>query len=307
MVPLNDGAELTQEEIMKKWFSQDVFAEAAEQGDFEKDESNDEMDIDDGPKEKTSIAKKVKENKAAAPAVVDHPQPQASSKTADDFEIVPAPATDSSDDSSSDESEEDVETKAEILAYAKKMMSKKQREQILDDAYNKYMFDDEGLPKWFLDEEKRHRQPIKPISKEEINAMKKQFKEIDARPAKKVAEAKARKKRDAMRKLEKVRKKANAISDQTEISDRSKRKQIEQLYKKAVPKRPKKEYVVAKKGVQVKTGKGKVLVDRRMKKDARKRGMGKGGKGGSKGKGKGPKGKGASKASSAKKGKQRAK
>ncbi|XP_047157343.1 pre-rRNA 2'-O-ribose RNA methyltransferase [Vigna umbellata] len=307
MVPLNEGAEPTQEEIMKKWFSQDIFAEAAEEGDFEKDESKDEMDIDDEPKEKTSVAKKVKENKTAAQAVVDHPQPQAS-KTVDDFEIVPAPGTDSSDDSSSDESEEDVETKAEILAYAKKMMRKKQREQILDDAYNKYMFDDEGLPKWFLDEEKKHRQPVKPLTKEEIAAMKAQFKEIDARPAKKVAEAKARKKRAAMKKLEKVRKKANAISDQTEISDRSKRKQIEQLYKKAVPKRPKKEYVVAKKGVQVKTGKGKVLVDRRMKKDARKHGMGRAGKGGSKGKkDKASKGKGASKASSAKKGKQRTK
>ncbi|TKY67569.1 AdoMet-dependent rRNA methyltransferase spb1 [Spatholobus suberectus] len=297
MVPLNDGAELTQEEIMNKWFSQDVFTEAVEDGDFEKDGSKDEMDIDE-PKEKTSIAEKVKENKTAASAVVDHPQPRAS-KAAEDFEIVPAPATDSSDYSSSDESEEeDVETKAEILAYAKKMMRKKQREQILDDAYNKYMFDDEGLPKWFLDEERRHRQPIKPISKEEIAAMRAQFKEIDARPAKKVAEAKARKKRAAMRKLEKVRKKANAISDQTEISDRSKRKQIEQLYRKAAPKKPKKEYVVAKKGVQVKAGKGKVLVDRRMKKDARKRGMGKAGKGGSKMKGKAPKGRGSSKASS---------
>ncbi|CAJ1933542.1 unnamed protein product [Sphenostylis stenocarpa] len=307
LVPHHDGAELTQEEIMNKWFSQDVFAEAAEEGDFEKDESKDEMDIDDEPKAKTSIAKKVKENKTAAPVVVDHPQPQASKTAADDFEVVPVPATDSSDDSSSDESEEDIETKAEILAYAKKMMRKKQRERILDDAYNKYMFDDEGLPKWFLDEEKRHRQPIKPISKEEIAAMRAQFKEIDARPAKKVAEAKARKKRVAMRKLEKVRKKANAISDQTEISDRSKRKQIEQLYKKAAPKRPKKEYVVAKKGVQVKTGKGKVLVDRRMKKDARKRGMSKAGKGGSRVKGKNPKGKGPSKASAAKNGKQRSK
>ncbi|KAK7312337.1 hypothetical protein VNO77_36118 [Canavalia gladiata] len=313
VVPLNDGSEPTQEEIMNKWFSQDVFAEAVKDGDFEKYESKDEMDIIDGPQEKTPVAKKGKKNETSASMVIDHPQPQAS-KAEEDFEVVPAPGTDSSDDSSSDESEEeDVETKAEILAYAKKMMRKKQREQMLDDAYNKYMFDDEGLPKWFLDEEKKHRQPIKPVTKEEIAAMRAQFKDIDARPAKKVAEAKARKKRAAMRKLEKVRKKANAISDQTEISDRSKRKQIEQLYKKAVPKRPQKEYVVAKKGVQVKTGKGKVLVDRRMKKDARKRGMGKAGKGGSKTKGKAPKGKGFSKDSkgkgfskdSAKKGKQR--
>ncbi|KAL6506787.1 hypothetical protein OROHE_022224 [Orobanche hederae] len=156
------------------------------------------------------------------------------------------------------------------------------------------MVDDEEGPKWYVDYIRKHYQPRKPITKEEIAAMKAYFKEIDTRPAKKVAEAKARKKRNAMKKLEKVRKKANAISDQPDISDRSKGMQIEQLYKKAIPKRPKKEYVVAKKGVQVRTGKGKVLVDRRMKKDARKQGVGKGGKGGSKGKSRAPKGKGSS-------------
>lgn len=279
MVPLDDGLEPTQEEVINKWFSQDIFAKAVEDGELKEQESKDDMDVDEH-EEKPSIAKKAKENKAKASTKTDNLKSEAS-KVKDDFEIVPAPATDSSDDSSSDESEEDVETKAEILACAKKMLRKKQREHILDDAYNKYMFDDEGLPKWFLDEEKRHRQPIKPVTKEEIAAMKAQFKEINARPAKKVAEAKARKKRVAMRKLEKVRKKANTISEQADISDRSKRKQIEQLYKKAAPKKPQKEYVVAKKGVQVKTGKGKVLVDRRMKKDLRKRRMGKPGKGGS--------------------------
>ncbi|CAK8576541.1 unnamed protein product [Lathyrus sativus] len=297
MVPLNDGAALTQEEITNTWFNQDIFAEAVEEQDFERDDSENEMDID-GPKEKMpvaikikgnkSVSDKIKENKSADSAMMNHTQPQASKEM--DFEIVPQPDTDS-DDSSSDESDWDVETKAESLALASKMIRKKKREQILDDAYNKHMFHDEGLPKWFQDDERKHCQPEKPITKEEVAAMKAQFKAIDARPAKKVAEAKARKKRVAMRKLEKVRKKANVISDQPDISERSKSKQIDRLYKNAVPKRPQKEYVVAKKGVQVKTGKGKVLVDRRMKKDMRKSGMGKAGKRGSKAKGgKAPKG-----------------
>ncbi|KAF5448834.1 hypothetical protein F2P56_029333 [Juglans regia] len=297
VVPLDEEVP-TQEEISNKWFSQDIFAEAVKEGDLEKDDSDSEMQVD--RQEKLSIPKKSKEKIANRSAGSDHPQLQAS-KADNDFEIVPAPDTDSSDDSSSDELEdEDVDTKAEILACAKKMLRKKQREQLLDDAYNKYMFQDEGLPKWFLEEEKRHRQPIKPVTKEEIVAMRAQFKEIDARPAKKVAEAKARKKRVAQRKLEKVRKKANVISDQADICDRSKRKQIEQLYKKAVPRKPKKEVVVAKKGVQVKVGKGKVLVDRRMKKDARTSGKGKPGKG-MKGKNvKAQKGKGSHKASARK-------
>lgn len=300
MVPFNDGEVPTEEEITRKWFDQDIFAKAAEDGDLEtaearnleKYESEDEMLVD-GQEKEIATPKKSAKNAAGS----DRTQPP-SSTAENDFEIVPAPATDSSDDSSSDESEDDdVDSKAEILACAKKMLRKKRREQMLDDSYNKYMFDDEGLPGWFVEEEKRHCQPIKPVTKEEIAAMRAQFKEINARPAKKVAEAKARKKRVAARKLEKVRKKANDISKQTEISDHSKGRLIEQLYKKAAPKRPKKEYVVAKKGVTVKVGKGKVLVDRRMKKDAR--GMGKPGKGGlKKGKNaKGQRGKGPAKTS----------
>ncbi|KAM1760178.1 hypothetical protein ACFX14_003091 [Malus domestica] len=324
---LDEGDGPTQEEITNNWFSQDIFAEAVEQGDLDNSGSEDEMQVEkqeklpvlekanektaiQNGKEKTAIQNAKKNTGDDAAGTKGH-KLQAS-KADDDFEIVPAPGTDSSDDSSSDESEDmDIDKKAEILACAKKMLRKKPREQMLDDAYNKYMFDDDGLPRWFLDEEKRHRQPIKPVTKEEINAMKAQFKEIDARPAKKVAEAKARKKRVAFRKLEKVRKKANTISDQPDISDRSKRKQIEQMYKKAAPKRPQKEYVVAKKGVQVRVGKGKVRVDRRMKKDARGSGPGKRpGKGnskkgktaakgerGGKGAGKGDRGKGPGKAS----------
>ncbi|XP_023512222.1 adoMet-dependent rRNA methyltransferase spb1-like [Cucurbita pepo subsp. pepo] len=305
MVSLDDGGEPTQEEIANKWFGQDIFAEAAEDGDLKELGSEDDMQVD-GPKEKTAVTKVAKSNisKNAREKSKISTNAKDSIKADDEFEVVPAPATDSSDDSSSEESEdEEPDTKAEILACAKKMLRKKQREQFLDDSYNKYMFDDTGLPKWFLDEEKRHRQPIKPITKEEVAAMRAQFKEIDARPAKKVAEAKARKKRVAMKKLEKVRKKANIISDQADISDRSKSKMIDQLYKKAVPQRPKKEFVVAKKGVQVRVGKGKTLVDRRMKKDARKHGMSKQGKGSKKGKNsKAPRGKGGSAKASGKKG-----
>ncbi|KAF8406450.1 hypothetical protein HHK36_008537 [Tetracentron sinense] len=279
MVPLVDEELPTREQITEKWFSQDIFAEAMEEGDFGKNDSEDEME--DIQEQKLPIPKKANKDVSYRSTDSNFPEVRVSKSEAD-FEIVPAPATDSSGDSSSssDESEEeDDDKKAEILAFAKKLLRKKQREEILDDAYNKYMFDDEGLPPWFLDEERKHRRQIKPVTKEEIAAMKAQFKEIDARPAKKVAEAKARKKRVAMRRLEKVRHKANNISDQTDINDRSKSKLIDQLYKKAIPKRPKKEYVVAKKGVQVKLGKGKVLVDRRMKKDARSRGVGKSGKG----------------------------
>ncbi|XP_069147714.1 uncharacterized protein [Solanum lycopersicum] len=276
VVPLEDAP--PQEEIMKMWFTQDVFAEAEEQDVLDMYDINDEMQIDGGTKKiqqskELTNDKQQGETKDMTRRKTNGGLQVSASKADDDFEIVPAPATDSSD-SSSDESDDDIDTKAEILSTAKMTLKKRPREEMIDDAYNRYMFHDEGLPKWFVDEEKRNFQPVKPVTKEEIAAMRAQFKAIDARPAKKVAEAKARKKRAAHRKLEKFRKKANSISDQTEISEGSKRKMIEQLYRKAAStKKPEREYVVAKKGVQVKIGKGKVLVDPRMKKDARKHGM----------------------------------
>jgi len=101
-----------------------------------------------------------------------------------------------------------------------------------------------------------------------------------------------------MKKLDKARQKADAVADQNDINERSKRKMIDQIYRKAMPKKPQKEYVVAKKGVQVRAGKGKVLVDPRMKKDKRASGTGKKGKGG-----KGAKGKGGQKGTRGKAGK----
>ncbi|CAF2107159.1 hypothetical protein HID58_080596 [Brassica napus] len=263
VVPLDDRETQTKEEISNQWFSQDLFAEAVEEGDLGEDDSDDVMS----------------KQKASKASVLTGQSLPISSKKEEDFEIVPPPATDSDSDSSS---EDDVHTKAEMLACAKKMLKKKQREEMLDDTYNRHMLADEGLlPKWFLDDEKHHRQPMKPITKEEANAMKAQFREINARPAKKVAEAKARKKRAAAKRFEKVRKKANVISDTADISNRSKDKMIDKLYKKAAETRKaKKELVVSKKGVGVNVGKGQKRVDRRMKSDARQR---RGGKPGRKG------------------------
>ncbi|EFJ36263.1 hypothetical protein SELMODRAFT_404105 [Selaginella moellendorffii] len=183
----------------------------------------------------------------------------------EDFEVVAAEPSGSSDSSSDEEEDYDSDAKAEILTYAKKILLKKDRDRIIDDAYNKYMFDDEGLPEWFADDEKRH-SPRK-------------------RPVKKVAEAKAHKKRRVMKKMEQARSKAAAIADQPNISNKSKNRMMDKVYKKAAAtttKRPKRELVVAKKG-GVKGGKGKLVVDRRMKKDSRSRGSGKPGKGGGKG------------------------
>lgn len=51
------------------------------------------------------------------------------------------------------------------------------------------------VPAWFLDDEGKHRKKPTPVTKEMVEEFKQKWKEIDARPIKRVAEAKARKKR----------------------------------------------------------------------------------------------------------------
>jgi AdoMet-dependent rRNA methyltransferase SPB1 len=55
--------------------------------------------------------------------------------------------------------------------------------------------DSDGLPKWFIEEEKQHCRSSLPVTKELVERYKAKMKEINQRPTKKVAEAKARKKR----------------------------------------------------------------------------------------------------------------
>jgi AdoMet-dependent rRNA methyltransferase SPB1 len=55
--------------------------------------------------------------------------------------------------------------------------------------------DIDGLPKWFIEEEKQHCRASLPVTKELVERYKAKMKEINQRPTKKVAEAKGRKKR----------------------------------------------------------------------------------------------------------------
>lgn len=157
--------------------------------------------------------------------------------------------------------------------------SKKKREDLVESAYNRWTNNDEGLPDWFVEQETKFCQKTLPITKEMVDVYREKLKEINARPIKKVAEAKARKKKRALRSLEKARKKAESITDAEDISSQEKAQQIKQIYKKADALSKKKsnqvEYVVAKRGtgkrVKRPAGvKGRFkMVDPRMKKDNR--------------------------------------
>lgn len=169
---------------------------------------------------------------------------------------------------------------------------------------------DTELPAWFVEDEKKFcRKSLVDmglVSKEQVQTYKDQLKAIDARPIKKVAEAQARKKRRAVKRLEKARKKAGKVLNEDgsnqQLSSQEKMQQLKTIYKKAGVFGKKKSLpptiVVSKRGggtsrSDSKPAKGSKIkvVDRRMKKDLRgmkaKKGKGKkAGKGGSKSKSK---------------------
>lgn len=176
-------------------------------------------------------------------------------------------------DSSQEDSEYDSDEKAEIRAIAKKMLRKKDRLDILYKTYNRYAFDDtEEAPEWFREEEIKHNRPKMPVSKEEILKQKEALRAFNARIPKKILEAKARKKNKLTKRLDRVKQKAQAISNQDDINEFSKVKQIEKLYRKEINKtKEKKKYVVARSNRQNmgKSGRNVKFVDRRLKKDTK--------------------------------------
>ncbi|XP_041421007.1 pre-rRNA 2'-O-ribose RNA methyltransferase FTSJ3-like [Xenopus laevis] len=157
--------------------------------------------------------------------------------------------------------------------------SKKSTRDLIDGSFNRRNFndDEDELPDWFVSEERKHRIVQVPVDRHMMEDYRKRQRELNARPIKKVAEAKARKKRRTLKKMEQMKKKAEAVVNTSDISEREKAAQLRSIYRKGVlgKEKPQVTYLVAKKGVGRKVrrpagikGHFKV-VDGRMKKDMR--------------------------------------
>ncbi|OCK90543.1 AdoMet-dependent rRNA methyltransferase spb-1 [Cenococcum geophilum 1.58] len=168
---------------------------------------------------------------------------------------------------------------AEAMTLAQQLASgQKTKHDLLDDGFNKYSLRDvDGLPDWFLDDENRHSKPHRPITAAAAAAIKEKLRALNARPIKKVREAKDRKKFKAAQRLEKIKKKSALLADEEGMTEKEKAQSIARLMSRAAKKKPKQKVtvVVARGGNAGLKGrprgtKGKYkMVDSRMKKDVR--------------------------------------
>ncbi|KAG2498835.1 hypothetical protein HYH03_003028 [Edaphochlamys debaryana] len=279
------GVAKTGSAMAAQWFRQDLFADPNLLDDDGEEEGAKEGRAAKKPRTEGARGAKGKQQAAAEEAEDDGeeeedeepasaraksgllagagPSSQRGGRKGGDFEVVPQEASGSDSGSGTDSEDEfdmlDDQGKAEVLALAKRMLRRKDKESIVDAAYNRYAFHDTGLPRWFAEDERRYMRPIAPVTKAEVEAEKERLRAIDARPIKKIAEAKARKKQKLAKRLEQAKQKANAVADQEDVPAKSKMREIEKIYSKAHAAHAKKN----KKGAQ----KRRVPLDARMKKD----------------------------------------
>lgn len=168
---------------------------------------------------------------------------------------------------------------AEAMTLAHQLATgQKSSHEMIDDGFNKHTLrDKDGLPEWFVDDEGKHDRPQKPITKAAAAAIKEKLRALNARPIKKVREAKARKKFKAAQRLEKLKKKSDMLANDEGMTEKEKADSIAKLLRKAARKKQSQpaKLVVARgpnRGVQGRPRgvKGRYrMVDPRMKKELR--------------------------------------
>jgi AdoMet-dependent rRNA methyltransferase SPB1 len=166
---------------------------------------------------------------------------------------------------------------AEAIQLATRLVNRQvTASQLIDEGSNRLSaYNKDGLPTWFLDDESKSYRPNIPITKEAVKALRDRQRALDARPIKKIAEAKWRKKFKEHQRLEKAKRKADGVMETEDLNDGEKARQVAKLLRRAAAgaKRPEKKIVVARganRGIagRPKGVKGRYkIVDARMRKE----------------------------------------
>ena len=270
------------------WFDNPLFKDLDGLDAAEEEEESEEEEASEEEEEDTEDS--------ASEAESDTPESEAEqAESEDDYEIVPQGAEAGFEDETGEWAYEDDDedaakrmkvaqlglNTAEAVTMAQALVNRQQNKaSMLDAGFNKHNFVDKSgnLPTWFLDDEAKFYKSNIPITKEAVEALRARQRALDARPIKKIAEAKARKKMKAAQRLDKARKKAEGIlEDADDLNEKEKAGSIEKVLAKgtkAVKKREVK-LVVAKGTNRALKGRPKgvkgryKMVDRRGKKELR--------------------------------------
>ncbi len=244
---------------------------------YNSDNSDDESDDEDGEKKSDSDSSDESDSDYDVNTSVK-PNMAASGKSSDKqngegFEIVPK------SEAAVGKKRKRIILSPEELALGQEMIkSKKTRRDIVDDGWNRFMFDDKDsdLPDWFVKEEEIHMRKHPEVDPKVVEFYKNRMKDVNVKTIKKVVEAKARKKRKLTKRLDKAKKRAAVIMENADLGTREKASEIKKLYKKAADSVKKQDvvYTVAKKHNAAKRAKRPAgvkglykQVDPRMKKD----------------------------------------
>ncbi|KAJ0388092.1 hypothetical protein COL922a_001075 [Colletotrichum nupharicola] len=283
----------------RNFFSQDIFKDIPGVLDEPEDDGMDGVEYTNGAdsdEEETRPSKKAKKESKAQKAkdekkkaredkkkTVEKEEEDESSEREDDggFEVVKHNEEDwENQEKRKADGRLDIDIiTAEAMTLAHQLATgQKTKHDVIDDGFNKHALKDrDGLPDWFIDDEGRHDKPHKPITKAAAAAIREKLRAYNARPIKKVREAKARKKFKAAQRLEKLKKKSDLLANEEGMTEKEKAESIAKMMAKAgkVKRRPKPTLVIAKgvnRGVKgrPKGVKGRyTIVDSRMKKDLR--------------------------------------
>jgi AdoMet-dependent rRNA methyltransferase SPB1 len=276
----NTGASSGLTKRAARFFDQDIFKGIDGLEGLEQDEDSG-IDVDGATDESAEeqVEKLPVRQKEEAPAPIEAIDGESSDDEDAIEEVKRDESTWEQDDIPMKNGRPDVDIiTAEAMTLAHQLATgQKTRHDLLDDSFNKYSLRDlEGLPDWFLDDENRHSKLQRPMTAAAAAAIKEKTRALNARPIKKVREAKARKKFKAAQRLEKLKKKSALLADEEGMTEKDKAQSIARLMSRAAKKKPKQKVtvVVARGGNKgqgrPKGTKGKYkMVDARLKKDVR--------------------------------------
>ncbi|KAK0615981.1 Spb1 C-terminal domain-containing protein [Bombardia bombarda] len=247
---LNDlDSTVTENGLSKRavgFFSQDVFKDIPGLMDDLEEEEEEEEEGEEGEEEETKVVVVAAPTKVTKEAASTEAKTKSKSKGAEpafveddgDYELVKAPVeeddweTNDPDKRKKKDGRYDIDiVTAEAMTLAHQLASgEKSSYDVVDDGFNKHTFKDkDGMPDWFLDDEGKHDKPHKPITKAAADAIKEKLRAYNARPIKKVAEARARKKFKQAQRLEKLKKKADIMIGDEGMSEKDKASSIAKM------------------------------------------------------------------------------